>query len=156
MTNNPRKVKRMTDLGVDVSGTIPMVVEANDFNRKYIQTKVERMNHANFGEMLSLDSMKPPANEEILVSNALNDIMLSNVKNGKSEPVAETYINDGEELAAAAVTSALYDLNSDFQEGVTARSDGYCFGRQSVEDAIAAMARGEIVVVVDDMDRENE
>lgn len=158
MTNNPRKVKRMRDLGVDVSGTIPVVVEANEFNRKYIKTKVERMNHKNFGDMLSLDNMKPPPNEELLVSSALNEVMLSNVKTGKSQPVAETYINDGEELAAAAVTSALYDLNSDsdFQEGVTARSDGYCFGRESVEEAITAMARGEIVVVVDDMDRENE
>ena len=42
------------------------------------------------------------------------------------------------------------------QLGVTAAEDGYCMGRQSVEDAIAAVARGEIVVVVDDMDRENE
>lgn len=156
MTNNPRKVKRMTDLGVDVPGTIPMVVQANDFNRKYIQTKVERMNHKNFGEMLSLDGLKPPPNEELLVSNALNDIMLSNVKNGKSKPIAESYVNDGEELAAAAVTSALFDMDSESQAGVTASDDGYCFGRKSVEDAIEAMARGEIVVVVDDMDRENE
>lgn len=42
------------------------------------------------------------------------------------------------------------------QLGVSADNDGYCFGRQSVEDAIAAVASGEMVVVVDDMDRENE
>ena len=33
---------------------------------------------------------------------------------------------------------------------------GYAFGKQSVEDAIAAVRRGEVVVVVDDEDRENE
>jgi 3,4-dihydroxy-2-butanone 4-phosphate synthase len=34
--------------------------------------------------------------------------------------------------------------------------DGFCFGRQSVEDAIAAIASGDMVFVVDDMDHENE
>ena len=33
---------------------------------------------------------------------------------------------------------------------------GYAFGKQTVEDAIAAVRRGEVVVVVDDEDRENE
>merc|ERR1712071_421744 len=42
------------------------------------------------------------------------------------------------------------------QSGVIAAADGYCFGRQSVEDAIAAVARGELIVVVDDESRENE
>lgn len=42
------------------------------------------------------------------------------------------------------------------QEGVLARDDGYCFGRASVEAALAAIGRGEMVVVVDDMNRENE
>ena len=40
--------------------------------------------------------------------------------------------------------------------GVVADDSGYCFGKESVVDCIAAIARGEIVVVVDDLDRENE
>jgi 3,4-dihydroxy-2-butanone 4-phosphate synthase len=40
--------------------------------------------------------------------------------------------------------------------GVVAAKDGYCFGRKSVEDAIEAVARGELIVVVDDESRENE
>merc|ERR1719330_369624 len=50
------------------------------------------------------------------------------------------------------------DISTEEEEllGVSAAADGYCIGRQSVEDAIAAVARGELVVVVDDMDRENE
>jgi 3,4-dihydroxy 2-butanone 4-phosphate synthase / GTP cyclohydrolase II len=34
--------------------------------------------------------------------------------------------------------------------------DGWCFGKQSVVDALAAIARGEFIVVTDDEDRENE
>lgn len=50
-------------------------------------------------------------------------------------------------------------LPSDVGPAVRAARDaggGWCFGRQSVEDALAAVARGEFVVVVDDEDRENE
>jgi len=84
-----------------------VVPSSNRFNRKYLQTKQDRMSHTNFGEMLSTS----------FVLNTPND---------------------------------------EEQAGVTAADDGYCFGRESVEDAVAAIARGELVVVVDDMDRENE
>lgn len=40
--------------------------------------------------------------------------------------------------------------------GIEANEDGYCLGKQSVIDAIDAMRRGEMIVVVDDLDRENE
>lgn len=46
--------------------------------------------------------------------------------------------------------------NDDEEAGCLAREDGYCFGRQSVEEAIAATKAGKMVVVVDDMNRENE
>lgn len=60
ITNNPRKVERIGVLGVKVTNTIPMVVDkANPYNRKYLETKKERMNHTNFGQMLSLSP--PPA-----------------------------------------------------------------------------------------------
>lgn len=39
---------------------------------------------------------------------------------------------------------------------VASEEDGYCFGRASVEAAIAAIQRGEVVIVVDDSNRENE
>lgn len=159
ITNNPRKIDRLNRLGVDVTETIPMVVkQANSHNRKYLQTKKDRMNHMNFGEMLSLENIQDVTSLSDLVSEAVTTLRRKN--NGS---IAEVYINDGEEMAASAIASALSleelssdDETDDSEAGVTARSDGYCFGRKSVEDAIAAVGRGEIVVVVDDMDRENE
>ncbi|KAL9183645.1 hypothetical protein ACHAXT_004501 [Thalassiosira profunda] len=145
MTNNPRKLDRLRALGVDVVGTIPVVVpQTNQYNKKYLQTKKERMNHANFGSLLSASP------GSILSSDYTHvDILLQG-----DDPVAEKYITDGEEMAAAAVAAALMDDPN--QSGVVAADDGYCFGRQSVEDAIAAVARGELIVVVDDESRENE
>jgi 3,4-dihydroxy 2-butanone 4-phosphate synthase/GTP cyclohydrolase II len=71
------------------------------------------------------------------------------------------WIYEGATKAAKAVAQALLDEQeaaaaSQQQTGVSAREDGYCFGKQSVEDAIAAVQRGEMVVVVDDENRENE
>ena len=148
MTNNPRKIERLRALGVDVTGTIPMVVpSANLHNRKYLETKRDRMNHMNFGDMLQLEN-------SVLSSNYQHDeSIVSSISHGLAS-VAEEYITDGEEMAAAAIAAALMDDPK--QTGVQAAEDGYCFGRQSVEDAIAAVARGELIVVVDDESRENE
>lgn len=125
MTNNPRKVKLLRNLGVDVRGTIPMVVDdTTEHNHQYMETKEKRMNHANLAELLAKTT-----------TPALRDRF-----SGRMAPLAPPETTSDPPNAA----------------GVEAAADGYCFGRQSVEDAIAAIGRGEMVVVVDDMDRENE
>jgi hypothetical protein len=163
ITNNPRKIERLLDLGVDVSGTIPMVVpKANPYNRKYLETKRDRMNHTNFGTMLSSSPGSILSSDYSHVNAMMHD-RNNNVgmddAGGKSS-LAEEYINDGEEMAANAVAGALavvLDDDADDQlSGVVAAKDGYCFGRKSVEDAIGAVRRGELIVVVDDESRENE
>jgi len=128
MTNNPRKVDRLSSLGVIVDDTVPMVIpQPNEYNRQYLEAKQNRMNHMNLREMLL----------------SKDDTLLS--KNGVMAP-KKTIYNSGSKSAEQAV----------LQAGVSARNDGYCFGRESVEEAIAAVKRGEMVCVVDDMDRENE
>lgn len=137
MTNNPRKINRMKELGVKVDGIVPMVVpETNQFNHRYLEAKHDRMDHLNL-EHLFDDS----SSEETTL-------------------VDEAYLNEsGEEMATHAVKMSLTTFNEEEDEseaGCLARDDGYCFGRQSVEDAIAATRDGKMVVVVDDMNRENE
>jgi len=158
ITNNPRKIERLLALGIDVQGTIPMVVsQPNEYNRKYLQTKKDRMNHSNFADLLSTPN-KDQSNPDSQINT---DAVVNKAMNGMMKPQKRTV----QASAATAVTSALsdspnvssHDDNESSQLlGVSAAADGYCIGRQSVEDAIAAVARGDIVVVVDDMDRENE
>jgi len=134
MTNNPRKVEALTSIGVVVEGTIPMVVEqANPYNRQYLETKRNRMNHSNFGSMLQ---SSPDA-----------------ITSADATYVESMLAGTGEELVVDGVRVA---LDEEDQSGVVASENGYCFGRQSVEDAIAAVARGSLIVVVDDESRENE
>jgi GTP cyclohydrolase II len=45
MTNNPRKVDGLRGLGVTISGRVPHVVPANEYNRFYLETKAERSGH---------------------------------------------------------------------------------------------------------------
>jgi len=146
LTNNPRKVERLTALGVQVLDSRPMVVEkANPYNKKYLETKRARMNHTNFGAML----------------RASADVALPTKPHPGSLVDDEELINEGHRMAANAIEVSLVGASTTKTEeellGVVADTEtGYCFGRQSVEDAIAAIAKGEMVVVVDDMDRENE
>ena len=45
MTNNPKKVAGLQELGVVVNGRIPVVIAANDYNRSYLATKVAKSGH---------------------------------------------------------------------------------------------------------------
>jgi hypothetical protein len=164
LTNNPRKVDRLGALGVKVAKTLPMVIKrANPYNRRYLETKQMRMNHTNFGAMLLASDME--LNE--IPDVEFNELLMPPKHSIADEyinkhSIADDYINEGEEMAANAVQLSLDSLlqedslSSPSSQGVTAAEDGYCFGRKSVEDAIAAVKRGEMVVVVDDMNRENE
>jgi len=45
MTNNPDKVQQLEQLGIHVSGRIPHVMPANEYNRFYLETKATRSGH---------------------------------------------------------------------------------------------------------------
>jgi len=45
LTNNPRKVSELEFYGIKVSKRIPIEIEANPFNKKYLKAKKERMGH---------------------------------------------------------------------------------------------------------------
>ena len=165
MTNNPRKVEYLSDLNVRVENTIPMVVPTvNSYNRKYMETKKTRMHHSNFADLLS--------------RNNADETTANGVANGKDQPPmhmmsrrasmpnanddsvsslsTETVQEENKFHVSVTVDTVVEENHDDDEEGVVSGEDGYCFGRESVEEAIAAIARGEMVVVVDDMDRENE
>lgn len=67
----------------------------------------------------------------------------------------ETYVEDQRATTTAAVGGAIPPELSYSPEQMQNRRK-YAFGRESVEAAISAVKRGEVVVVVDDEDRENE
>lgn len=45
MTNNPRKVKTLQDIGIDVVERVPHQIEGNPFNEAYLNTKRLRLGH---------------------------------------------------------------------------------------------------------------
>ena len=45
MTNNPRKIRELEKLGVEVTGRIPHVIPANEWNQFYLETKAHRSGH---------------------------------------------------------------------------------------------------------------
>jgi len=45
MTNNPRKVQGLAEYGIEVVERIPLIVDANAVNEKYLRTKKEKLGH---------------------------------------------------------------------------------------------------------------
>ena len=45
ITNNPTKRAGLTGYGIEIVETVPMVIEPNENNRKYLKTKQEKMGH---------------------------------------------------------------------------------------------------------------
>lgn len=45
LTNNPFKIQDLTNHGIEVISRKPISIKPNKFNKKYLQTKKEKMNH---------------------------------------------------------------------------------------------------------------
>jgi len=45
MTNNPKKIAQLTQYGIQVNGRIPHIMEPNDHNRFYLETKAAKSGH---------------------------------------------------------------------------------------------------------------
>lgn len=50
MTNNPRKIDVMSELGITITGRIPCIVEGGKYSKEYLAAKEKRMNHMLTGE----------------------------------------------------------------------------------------------------------
>jgi len=53
LTNNPRKVVGLEGYGLTVVTTMPIIIEPNEHNRRYLETKQKKMGH-----MLKLDNLE--------------------------------------------------------------------------------------------------
>jgi GTP cyclohydrolase II len=45
ITNNPKKIQQLVDYGIKVSDRIPHIMEPNEFNRFYLETKAAKSGH---------------------------------------------------------------------------------------------------------------
>lgn len=45
ITNNPKKIQQLTDYGVNVTDRIPHIMEPNEYNRFYLETKAAKSGH---------------------------------------------------------------------------------------------------------------
>ena len=45
MTNNPRKIDALKDMGIEVSEIVPLHTEANPHNKSYLAVKVDKLGH---------------------------------------------------------------------------------------------------------------
>ncbi|MCK5845442.1 MAG: hypothetical protein KAG97_12085, partial [Victivallales bacterium] len=46
LTNNPRKVVGLEGYGLKISERVPLIIPAHEHNKKYLNTKKEKLGHA--------------------------------------------------------------------------------------------------------------
>jgi GTP cyclohydrolase II/3,4-dihydroxy-2-butanone 4-phosphate synthase len=138
MTNNPYKISQLQGLGVTITERIPIEVKANRYNMRYLRSKRDKMFHYLSEDVLENDSLQSMTNEMRL---------------GVVEEEDTAEVEEKEE--ANTVVGLVSELRGGLQttENISA---SYCLGKDTVIAAINAIRDGEIVIVVDDADRENE
>lgn len=57
LTNNPKKIAGLQELGIDVSGRIPIIMPANPHNEHYLKTKATKSGHMLFTNTHQIDSL---------------------------------------------------------------------------------------------------
>ena len=45
ITNNPKKIKGLEEFGLEVTERVPIVIESNEYNKRYLNTKKEKLGH---------------------------------------------------------------------------------------------------------------
>ena len=45
LTNNPNKIQQLEQLGTKVTGRLPLMIPASEYNRFYLETKATRSGH---------------------------------------------------------------------------------------------------------------
>jgi GTP cyclohydrolase II len=67
MTNNPNKIRQLEQYGIKITGRIPHVVPATEYNRFYLETKANRSGH-----YIDFDGKEhlPEQDEPVLVKDA--------------------------------------------------------------------------------------
>ena len=45
MTNNPKKVNGLKEFGLEITERVPVIIQSNEYNKKYLDTKKEKLGH---------------------------------------------------------------------------------------------------------------
>jgi hypothetical protein len=135
-------VSALQALGVSVTQRLPLVMAATDGSRTYLRTKALRMAHVLPPESYATEAEALAATEALAAADALATAAQA-LADAASSPAA----------AAPAVAAAAVAAGAAAETFVNPR-DGkvhtWALGRASVEAAVAAVARGELVAVTDD------
>jgi hypothetical protein len=132
-----RKVAALQALGVSVTQRLPLVVAATDGSRAYLRTKALRMAHVLPPESYATKAEALAATDALAAADALATAAQALAKAASST------------AAAAPAVAAETFVNP--RDG---KVHTWALGRASVEAAVAAVARGELVAVTDDEARD--
>jgi len=145
LTNNPFKTRSLLSLGVEVTGTRPVLTKPNAHNEAYLRTKALRMDHAyTVVEKGDGTRMQPTVPQQ----------PLPRIRGGAHAARAAAGAGSGAR-GPSRKAQVILEKGAGGELEAT-REARWVFGRESVERALDDIRNGKVVVVVDDENRENE
>lgn len=148
VTNNPFKLQQLRSLGVQINERISIEIAPNAYNIGYLRSKRDRMRHI-FSEHLTEGDQNPEQPEKTVVQTPEWNVP-------STESASSSTGGQGVNSVSSSVAPPQSRYELEMELCAKLGSVRYAFGRPSVEAAIDAIRRGEMVLVVDDEGRENE
>lgn len=148
VTNNPYKIHKLQLLGVKINSRIPLQIASNKHNEHYLRSKRDRMGHLLVDDS-HLQMLHQSMERSDITDDNDDDIAITSTSSSE-------YLQTINPISKSSVSiSSDTSLTNSYNHNANNLS-GYAFGKDTVIAAIAAVKAGQIVVVVDDADRENE
>ncbi|RLN49964.1 hypothetical protein BBJ28_00013015 [Nothophytophthora sp. Chile5] len=103
LTNNPRKIRMLSQLGIKVEGRLPVVIKGGEHSQGYLTAKAVRMSH-----------LLPGAPDEAAKDASEEDTSTDESQDEEEQPAAE--LNPQEPVAAADASSPTASISSSSSE----------------------------------------
>jgi GTP cyclohydrolase II len=60
LTNNPKKIQQLINAGIQIDERLPLIVQQNEYNRAYIETKAKRAGHllGEYSQITDIETIK--------------------------------------------------------------------------------------------------
>ena len=67
LTNNPEKIRQLTNAGVKIVERLPLIIEPSEYNKRYLQTKERRSGHllGNLANIHDIDKIRSIHSEDL-------------------------------------------------------------------------------------------
>lgn len=147
ITNNPRKIAGLKGFGIEIVGRKPLLIETNEYNRHYLETKAEKLGHLLLESKLITIGIRWTEEKSTEWLEQLREVAAENellLQEENSIPLASLFANADTQnplLSDQEISSQLSILNLGFDRSKEIASDWYELPNHPYRQAIVKLLK---------------